>query len=432
MEVTISDLMLTEKPQEKMIQKVNNSLCKKDLSIEELASAIGKGCSFCPGVFTNDKRNKENFISASFITLDIDDSPIPLEEVRQVFSCTISYPTFSNDVQNNKYRYRLIIRLDEDLKSLDEYYMYAEILSNLLKEETGVCVDTTCYQGERMFFGTNHEVNTTISDYDYEKKYLYLWKTTHLNYISTRPINSIQLSKDIKYSFTTFDTCKPIYNYLMEGKSDYDILCKGQELGYKFIVSSKDMIDWNEGEEIRIEPEHIEIKRHWRIDDSGKRNPRKWGVGEDRRKRFLKVLSIKKQIKPDITYDELLYNAICERSYFFYNYDDKLNNKWILSILPSVLRHSYHFETTYRFTCNTTLLNANGKSYQKAVAEKKHKLLVDAIIPLYNPSFTIQQNLDAMQLRGIQISLSTLKRILKENRIIKYRKRGTDTSSLKE
>ena len=71
-----------------------------------------------------------------------------------------------------------------------------------------------------------------------------------------------------------------------------------------------------------------------------------------------------------------------------------------------------------------------GKSYQKVIADKKHKMLAEATMSLYDTSLSIKQNLEVMQTFGIKISLSTLKRILKEKGIIKKRKREEAISSI--
>ena len=95
MNVTLSKMTFKEKPQGDVIGFVSKSLHQRDVSVEELADAIKEGCTFCPAIFKEDKRNSENFISASMIALDIDKSSIPMEEAAKDFSCTIAYPTFS-------------------------------------------------------------------------------------------------------------------------------------------------------------------------------------------------------------------------------------------------------------------------------------------------------------------------------------------------
>lgn len=422
MKITLSEMMFNEKPQGDVISLVNKSLHQKEVSVEELADAIKNGCTFCPAVFKNDMRNSENFISASMIALDIDKSSIPMEEAAKDFSCTISYPTFSNGTEE-KYSYRFIVRLDSDITSLDEYCQYATILSELLKEKSGVSVDETCIQGSRMFFGTNGDVVTTLSEYDYDKQFLLSWWQEHDNI-------KIIYKQPIKKE-TGCCTHSEIYTLLQRGVSDRDIMSTGYELGYEFVTSNRQIINWLENEEVRIEYSVLEIKRKWKKDKEGKNRIIKWGIGEDRRMKMLKILSIKKQIKPSMQYDELLFNAICERYLFFDNSDNKLNNQWILSIIPVALNNSRLFETKNKYTCNMPLLRANGKSYQKAIAENKHQGLVKAVTTLYNPSFTILQNLESMKEKGLKISLRSLKNILREQGLTKKGKKiKQDASTL--
>lgn len=418
MNISLNDAKFKEKPYGKVIGWVNKHLYQKDVSVEELATAISEGRAFCPGIFKDNTRSRDNFISASFIALDIDKSTIPMEEVTMKFSCTISYPTFSND-NEGKYSYRLLVRLDEELKSIEEYYKYATILSKILKDISGVDVDSTCTQGSRMYFGTNKKVTTKLSDFDYSKQFLTSWWQEHYN-TTISCTNDIQRKED----WNGVDIKDGnIYSLLQKGVNDEEIIYAGIQLKYMHIVSSKQMIEWDEKEEVRIEPNRIDVHYKWGADQDNKRHRVKWKIGSDRRNKLFKILSIKKQIKPTIKFDELLYNAISERHFFFDNTDDRLSNEWIISILPTILCSSLHFETRTSFSCNMTLLREEGKSPQKAVAEKKRQMLVEAVMPLYDTSITLKQNVEVMRDSGLKISLRTLRRILDDLGIKRYNKR---------
>lgn len=418
MKVSISNIPFKEKPAPEDSGKVNNSLVASEVSIRELASSIANGFSFCPAIFTNNVRNNENFISASCITLDVDHAQYSLEYATERISTTIAYPSFRNGLEG-EYRYRLLIRLDEDIKSLEEYYRYSIILAAMLKEKANIEIDSTCTQGTRMYFGTNSSVTLSEGkEYDYTKTELDDWWTTTYG---SKPI-VYNITNSISTNTSNYDRTSIVYKMLKEGYADEEILKVCISRGYKPIDSS--IITWEPEEETKIVSDFIKIDRQWQIDATGRRKPRIWGIGENRKYRLLKTLTIKKQIKPDIRYDELLFNAIYERHYFFDNTDGKLNNKWLISIVPSILNHNnIHFQTLAKLKCNTEYLKQIGKSYQKASAEAKHKMLVDAVLPLYNKDFTIKENLEALQNKGIKLSLRTLKSILKEVGISKSRKK---------
>lgn len=419
MKVSISNIPFKEKPAPEDSGKVNNSLVASEVSIQELAGSIANGCSFCPAIFTNNVRNNENFISASCITLDVDHAQYSLEYATECISTTIAYPSFRNGL-DGEYRYRLLIRLEEDIKSLEEYYRYSIILAAMLKEKANIVIDSTCTQGTRMYFGTNSSVTLLDEkEYDYTKAELDEWWTTTYG---NKPI-VYGITSCTAHNVNNVDRASIVYKLLKEGKEDEEILNVCFSKGYKPIDSS--FINWEPEEETKIVPDFIKIDRQWQINTTGKRTPRIWRIGENRKYRLLKTLTIKKQIKPDIRYDELLFNAIYERYYFFDNSDGKLSNKWLLSILPPILNHNnnIHFQTAAKLKCNTEYLKQIGKSYQKASAEAKHKMLVDAVLPLYNKDFTIKENLEAMQNKGLKLSLRTLKTILKEAGISKSRKK---------
>lgn len=415
--VSISDLRFRQKPEGKDIGKVNNSLRPKDVTVAELATAIGEGCSFCPSVFRKNVRRNENFMGASCITLDIDHCQKPLEEAIQGISTTIAYPTFSNGA-DGKYSYRLLIRLDNDLCSLDDYTRYATILATMLKDNVGIEVDHTCTQGTRMYFGTNSTVCISEAKYNYTKVELEDWWTSAYGNIPIATFDSID-----NMAMSNVDRTSLVYKLLREGKTDKEIIYRCLARGYKPIYSTT--IEWLEEEETRLVPDYIQINRKWEFDKNGKHIPHKWEQKQGGRHiRFYKTLSIKKQIKPSIRYDELLFNAIYERYYFYDNSDNKLSNYWILSIIPYILNQNHiHFQTSAKLKCNTEYLKQLGKSYQKATAEVKHKMLVDAVLPLYNKEFTIKENLEALQTKGLKLSLRTLKTILREVGISKSRKK---------
>lgn len=73
--------------------------------------------------------------------------------------------------------------------------------------------------------------------------------------------------------------------------------------------------------------------------------------GDNRRKKLYIAGLIMKKILPNITFENLLYNLICERTYYYDNSDRVLSNKVLANIARNVVNiplERYNFKANGR------------------------------------------------------------------------------------
>ena len=97
-------------------------------SITGLVDYLNEGRAFCHSTFYPNRdnsisRRKENWKSSDMVVIDVDNSPVSYTETLEslTFSPTISYPSFSYDEQNQRYKYRLVYVLDETITNKELY-----------------------------------------------------------------------------------------------------------------------------------------------------------------------------------------------------------------------------------------------------------------------------------------------------------------------
>lgn len=134
-DISISDRCYDHKPTSEDYKSM--SFHVENLSADELIDRIKSGHSFCH-VFKDNRRTKKNFLYASAVFIDVDDSPQPMEVFLN--GCehkpSIAYTTFS-DGKNGTYRFRLIYLFDKRISSAEEYkYLYYHIINMIGLEQT--------------------------------------------------------------------------------------------------------------------------------------------------------------------------------------------------------------------------------------------------------------------------------------------------------
>lgn len=142
---------------------------------------------------------------------------------------------------------------------------------------------------------------------------------------------------------------------------------------------------------------------------------RMFKIGSNRRNRLYLMMSIVKNIKPNITFEELLFNAILERKQLFVNTDNKLSDRYLWSMCKAVINNNnFVMETTTRIVTNKVKCAEAGISYQKAAAMVRRQEKMTAIMSVYNKEFSKRKNCDMLNELGIKISYPTLCKYLKD------------------
>lgn len=187
-----------------------------------------------------------------------------------------------------------------------------------------------------------------------------------------------------------------------------------------------------------IPSDYQEIYRQTYIDSfiKNNRDETKFSVvkklrdGDNRRKKLYIAGLIMKKILPSITFEHLLYNLICERTYYYDNSDRVLSNKVLANIARNVVKKPLEDirlqsrRKKRKFEVDKSYCALHGIS-PNAMKNKVRKMLKDEEIGnAYDCSLSVSENLAAFKKMGINVGKSKLYRWCKEN--------GINTKGLKE
>lgn len=401
MRLAISDIKHNEKPISGGV--TTNTLEVKDVSLYDLVHYIENGCGFS-NPFHN-KKGKDNCDPTNLIIIDIDKVDSDIDYIQKIIKGIIYYPSFSDGL-NNRHSYRVIVKVDKFINTRDEYRHYANILISMLNEK-GIDVDACCNQMDRLYYGTKYKCIVNDVDYNYTLDEL---ENMALFYeISEETIKSISKSnKPLKSKENSLisDCNTDFIKDFMRG-CNYGLLI--EKYGYRFSIIDRPKIDWGEDELYREISDYIEIINRWR-------NKRivKYDIGENRKSKEYMRLCIKKYIKPDITFSELLMNSIFDINNYFINTDNKLNKEWVYGTVKKVFEtdvEDFEFVTKTKIKVNTELARKKGISCQKVTGGIRRKKNEEKVIKCFDSSMNLKNNYERFIQQGNKLSYDCYKNI---------------------
>lgn len=167
------------KPPKSDAPRITHEIMRDDrlysISLEKLAMAISKGYCVLPGICQG-KRTPGTWQQQQLWFIDIDNDAAaiertgaPLDLVDGVERCfqyglplALSYASFSSDpdpvAPPGGQRYRLVFALDEPITDKAKAEQYGRMLLNVFPE-----ADQSCIELNRLFYGTDKEVNLWIT-----------------------------------------------------------------------------------------------------------------------------------------------------------------------------------------------------------------------------------------------------------------------------
>lgn len=412
------------------------------VTIRELLEHIKQGFSYCH-VFEDNKRKKEKFLYAQLITIDVDNSEIPMNEFvgDLALKPTLAYTTFSNRLNDDSaYRFHLVYCFRERIYA-DQYKVVYQALSDIATPNNDDnCGKSYCqimngnslenietYMSEYMyqlsdFISTNlsnsHKQQTSLS-LNYTDKQLRSNETnTMFNILQKDPLEEYLLP-------TTQYRCDESFcnNYNKQFYSDFNSMPLS-----KFVYTYRE-IPLIEGSELRFNENGYTIipddynsvftRIRW-IDGACRVVP--YRDGEKRRNRLFTDACIIKKIKPNITFEQLLYNLSYRVLYCYDNSDGVLSRKLIESKARDAIKKDVDkmsFENSRRGKITTSKSfcverGLNRRSYARTATKiENHK----KIKQWYDESKSVAENFEHAKEIGISTSKSTLKRYCKENGI---------------
>lgn len=381
-----------------------NTLYNRDVTLTELVYYIENGCGFSNPFHI--KKSKDNCEPTNLIVIDIDKVDIDMNTIKQSIKGIIYYPTFSdNDI---KHSYRVIVKTDKFINTREDYRKYANILIYMLKDK-GIDVDPCCNQMDRLYYGTKYKCDVYDVDYNYSLQEL---EEMGLFYdIKDEPNKSIPTTNKLLKSKEN-EVKNDFIKEFMKGVP-FNILEKKYWRGYNIV--EKPFIDWKEDEICREIPDYIEIKRRWKDKEIIKYN-----IGENRKAKLYGCLCIKKIIKPDMNFDEMLMNAIYDINHYFVNTDNKLNNEWLYGTVKNICETDVKYmienlkeKMKARTKLNMQLIYEQGLTWQSVIQTNKRRKNEKKVIEGFDSSLNLKDNYKRFMGRGEKLSYDCYKDICK-------------------
>jgi len=396
----------------------------------EFVKRISSGYGYC-SVFDNDEfgnwgKSDKYFCYTQVISIDVDHSPINLNEALNKLKTTpsMAYNTFSNG-NNNEYAFRLVYLFDEPIEGVNKAKSYLYSVSKTVSDELNIKVDSNANKVSQYFNGTDDN-NVFVSNYVYELDDFNLDDIKEDNLkVSFKFIQ--QENNNISLTDTFENDTTLIKDYwklkLTEFLNKYDPIMPN-------LQNSKLEIPSEDEPFIGIPSDYREIKRYWYllVDEDGNKLDyiRKIKDGEGRRKKLFLNGIIRRLINPQITFENLLHNIVWEFVTYMVNDGNKITKKILWNIVKDIMnadltRYSTLGTTSRKWMVNPYFASKYGMSKREVINKFKHNKK-QYIGEFYDCSLSDKENIEMMKEYGLEISLITLKRWRKENNITKYKK----------
>lgn len=425
---------------------------RQSITVEEFARLIKNGHCFCHSfktkglLFGLSEKKDVNFLSADMVFVDIDDSDIEMNDFVGHLSKkpTLYYTTPNNHTEkaNYKYRFRLCYLFCLPIYTVEKFHsLYDGIAESIRQDVQGMEIKDNCGRTPSQQFSGNAKVECELyitdnvfshSDFPYQ--------SNNVSFSSSLLISNGNLSKSAKEND---DAIAEVEDLTIADKgfisdvnslSPYDLIGK-YRTKYEYFTHTE--LYYENGYAL-IPTDYQEIFRQTYRTSFIKNNGdeikfsavKKLRDGDNRRKKLYIAGLIMKKILPSITFEHLLYNLICERTYYYDNSDRVLSNKVLANIARNVVKkplEDIRLQSKRKkreFEVDKSYCALHGIS-PNAMKNKVRKMLKDEEIGnAYDCSLSVSENLAAFKDMGIYVGKSKLYLWCKEN--------GINTKGLKE
>ena len=329
-DISISDKCYDHKPTSEDYKGMSFSLVV-GITVEELLDFIKKGHSFCH-VFDENIRKKVNFLYTYSVFVDVDNSNESMFDfINQcAIEPTLAYTTSSNGLKGKGFRYRLIYIFDGIIDNEATY----KCLYNSIADKNGLR-DTkdNCGSVSNQLMNGNSKDDIEI----YCSHYIYHINASFFSKCSLEYTTSLSPHYYSKEQFEKNETAPDLESIIVGNDSDevdkmIDLFLKDTKAFLsiyegKIDIISESKIDFNE-EGYGFYPEDyfcLFYRYNWQ-----EKKVIKFKDHEKRRNRLYIDTCIMRMIKPDATFQELLYNLVVRRQRYYDNSDGVLNNRFLV------------------------------------------------------------------------------------------------------
>lgn len=406
--------------QQKRESKINFQAMKfesRDTNLKAFVEYVKNGHAITH-IFKDNRRIKDNYMCTSFICLDIDGCPIdmPMMIERIAKKPTMAYYTASNGYKGEGFRYRFIYLFDELIDKC-HYQPLVCSINHYLKD----CVpefenDDNCSENiNQLYFGCDCSETNLIVNAD---------SIYHLSEFPHEPKNNEKMEgrkekkAKAKMPQTDFfnDLCKfSPWDFLNKYRSVFQVQDHSNPIAYRYGAFIFDGKKYEEVCRPLIKDRLIASKDNLKVVTIKD--------GQHRRKKLCADAIQYRRINPKITLENLVYDLMYEiyvigkydntdnvlNTFEVYKIADYASSLSIEEIMQSEYKGNKHLFRLDNDYCKKHHLEP--KSYCKTVAKL---LRMEKILPLYNSTLTIIENVENLRNDGIKISEKTLSRYLKD------------------
>lgn len=399
------------------------------LTFTDFINKIEDGYSFCycfndnGRVFGQRDKTIDNFHHTNFIVFDIDHCGANIHEYlnRLPYKPTLAYTT-TNDSKLD-HRFRLIYFLDFTImKSVSFYKMVYYKLASHLEIYSGFIMSDNCMKSpSQQFLGNPKKEITTVYN-----NILYELEDINKLSFNERYEKEMKGVKDIANDSKIEDIELNISDEMkddLNNMKDSEFLSKWKD---RYFYQMETPVTYDEDGIARLwDKDFYQIKNKFSKVDG---HTLQFKHGEKRRVILFNMISTMLKINPKITDENLLFNTIVERYYFFDNVDGKLNNAWILNAIknarindmngrnPSVPeKRTFKIQKSH-FIDLIQKWNGEGKNGMMVLTNKiRRKINVERVGALYDFNLSVKENLKWLTEQGIVVSQAKLYRLKKDN-----------------
>lgn len=401
------------------------------LTIKELENKVKEGYAFCynftkqSDILTMHDKTIAGFQFTNIIFFDFDHMTIPMQEfVKGLnFKPTFAYTSYSNAPEDNDYRYRLVYAFSDAITSVQDFAkVYDGIaIANGFEKVVDKRVVNQYYNGSKAdceTFGT--EIIYALHDFD--------------NYVSDNTYSFPFENKDKKDVYTSYSEMENVPEISDEFRRDLELLTYANFMD-RYMPMYEETYAKSLATELILKDDascfiypdnYFEVyrKHYWK---DGKHYIEKWMNGEGRRRKLYLTAKIMVQNVPDMTIEQLVYNLVREKADYYDNSDGQLRNDVLIGIAERAFKYrhiSIKSKNRKKYKVNKELWAAYGISPNSAKNIVRKQMNEESILPLYDFSKSVKDNLESLHALGIKVGKSKLYELVK-----KYKEDGKNASS---
>lgn len=402
---------------------------RQTLTFTDFINKIEDGYSFCycfndnGRVFGQRDKTIDNFHHTNFIVFDIDHCGANIHEYlnRLPYKPTLAYTT-TNDSKLD-HRFRLIYFLDFTImKSVSFYKMVYYKLASHLEIYSGFIMSDNCMKSpSQQFLGNPKKEITTVYN-----NILYELEDINKLSFNERYEKEMKGVKDNANDSNVEDIELNISDEMkddLNNMKDSEFLSKWKD---RYFYQMETPVTYDEDGIARLwDKDFYQIKNKFSKVDG---HTLQFKHGEKRRVILFNMISTMLKINPKISDENLLFNTIVERYYFFDNVDGKLNNAWLLNAIKNARindmngrnpivpeKRTFKIQKSH-FIDLINKWNDEGKNGMMVLTNKiRKKINIERVGALYDFNLSVKENLKWLAEQGIVVSQAKLYRLKKDN-----------------